>query len=118
MAKKKPSVIDRFMALSEEQKAAQLADLEHFDRENPGPSKRDALPGKPLTAAQKRIWNKAKTKRGRPEIGEGSTVVPVSIERGLLKKADAYAKQHHLKRSQLIAQGIRLVIAGTKSKAG
>jgi metal-responsive CopG/Arc/MetJ family transcriptional regulator len=37
-------------------------------------------------------------------------VIPISIERGLLKQVEAFAKTHHLKRSQMVAQGMRLVM--------
>jgi hypothetical protein len=47
---------------------------------------------------------------GRPMVGKGAKIVPVSIERGLLKLADAFARQHGLKRSQMVAQGLRLVM--------
>jgi hypothetical protein len=67
------------------------------------------LPGKPLTAA-----DSAKHRRaglgGRPRIGLGAKIVPVSIERGLLKEVNDFAKRHNLKRSQMVAQGLRLVM--------
>jgi metal-responsive CopG/Arc/MetJ family transcriptional regulator len=34
----------------------------------------------------------------------------ISIERGLLKEADSYAKRHNLKRSQMVADGLRLLM--------
>jgi hypothetical protein len=37
-------------------------------------------------------------------------IVPVSTERGLLKEADSYARRHHLKRSQMVALGLRMVM--------
>jgi len=87
-----------------------------FDKEWTGPG----LPGKPLTAAQRALHRRAaaaaKAKRGRPTVGKGAKIVPVTIERGLLKEADAFAKQHQLKRSQMVAQGLRLVMQ--RAKAG
>jgi metal-responsive CopG/Arc/MetJ family transcriptional regulator len=47
---------------------------------------------------------------GRPKVGAGAKIVPISIERGLLKRADAFAKRHRLKRSQMIAQGLQLLM--------
>ena len=38
---------------------------------------------------------------GRPVIGKGAKVVPVTIERGLFKLADFFAKRHGLERSQM-----------------
>jgi metal-responsive CopG/Arc/MetJ family transcriptional regulator len=43
-------------------------------------------------------------------VDKGAKIVPVSIERGLLKEADLFAKRHKLKRSQIVAQGLRLVM--------
>ncbi len=45
-------------------------------------------------------------------MGKGAKRVPVSIEKGLLAEAeaDAYAKRHKLKRSQMVAEGLRLVM--------
>jgi len=70
------------------------------------------LPGKPLTAAQKARHRRAgaRAKAGRPKIGAGAQIVPVSIERGLLAQADAFAQRHHLKRSKMVAEGLRLVM--------
>jgi hypothetical protein len=67
------------------------------------------LPGKRLTAA-----DRAKHRRaglgGRPRVGEGAKIVPISIERGLLRRADAFAKRYKLSRSQLLAEGLRLAM--------
>jgi hypothetical protein len=88
-----------------EMTAAQLrAATRQYDREFTG----SGLPGKPLTAADRALHRKA---RGRPTIGKGAKIVPVSIERALLTQADAFAHRHKLKRSQLVAQGLRLVMA-------
>ena len=75
-----------------------------YDREWTGPG----LPGKPLTAKDRALHRKA---RGRPMIGKGAKIVPVSIERELLSRADAFAKRHKLKRSEMVAKGLRLVMA-------
>jgi len=74
-----------------------------YDREYTGPG----LPGKPLTAADRALHRKA---RGRPIVGKGAKIVPVSIERDLLAKADAFAQQHKLKRSEMVARGLKLVM--------
>jgi len=76
-----------------------------YDRPWSGPG----LPGRPLTRAD-RARHRSANLGGRPKIGEGAKIVPVSIERGLLKEADAFAKHHKLKRSQMVAQGLRLVM--------
>lgn len=64
----------------------------------------------PLTANDKRLHARAK-RRGRPRIGEGAEKIRVSIERGLLVKSDAYARKHGMSRSELIAKGLKAVMA-------
>ncbi len=66
------------------------------------------LPGKPLSAGDRALHRKV---LGRPKIGKGAKIVPVSIEQGLLQTADAYARRHKLKRSEMVAQGLKLVMA-------
>jgi hypothetical protein len=53
----------------------------------------------------------AKLRRGRPRVGKGAKRVLVTIERGLLKDADAYAKRRGLTRAALISKGLRTVLA-------
>ena len=85
--------------------AAQLKDAtSEYDREWTGPG----LPGKPRTSPDRSLHKRA---RGRPQVGKGAKIVPVSIERQLLTQADAYAKRHKLKRSQMVAEGLRMVMA-------
>jgi hypothetical protein len=98
---KKLSPIERFIALSDAEKDAQVAPYEK------GTDPRD---WHPLTPAQRRQWSRIKRKVGRPRVGKGAKIVPVNIERGLLKEADSFAKQHKLKRSQMVAEGLRLVM--------
>ena len=104
MAKKSTSPIERFMALSKAEKAAELAPFER------GEVPRSQL--RPLTPAERRRWDRIQKglQRGRPTIGAGAKILSVSIEQGLLEKADAFAKRHKLKRSQMVAQGLRLVM--------
>jgi hypothetical protein len=67
----------------------------------------------PLTAADRERHRRAKArgrKSGRPVVGKGAEKIRVSMERGLLHRADSFAKQHGLSRSQLIAQGVELRI--------
>ena len=66
---------------------------------------------KPLTAAQRARWNKVKKHLGgRPRLGEGTEVVAVTVEKQLLRRANAFAKSKGLNRSQLFSQGLRLVM--------
>lgn len=48
---------------------------------------------------------------GRPATGVTTTSVNVSVDSQLLRDADAYAKKNGLKRTQLIAAGLRLAMA-------
>src|SRR5438046_2885137 len=68
--------------------AAELAAAtRQYDQEWTGPG----LPGRPLTTKQRathrRAASQARAKLGRPKVGAGAKIVPISIERGLLKKA-------------------------------
>jgi hypothetical protein len=100
MAKRKP-----YDQMNTAELAAATAE---YDRPWTGPG----LPGRPLTAAQRAQHRQARAhaKAGRPKIGGGTQVVPVSIERGLLMQVNAFAKRHALKRSQMVAEGLRLVM--------
>lgn len=64
----------------------------------------------PLTADMKAQHNRAKKKRGRPKIGKGAKDVMISVEKDLLKLADAYAKKNRLTRSELFARGLRVFL--------
>ena len=97
MPKRKP-----YAQMNTKELAAATAE---FDKPWPGPG----LPGKPLTARDRAKHRKAGL-GGRPQIGEGAKIVPISLERGLLRRADTFAKQHKLKRSQMVADGLRLLM--------
>jgi hypothetical protein len=105
--KAKSDPVARFMALSDAERDAEVA---RFDKPLPlGP---DGLPGKPLTPAMQARWDKIqkRLRRGRPVIGGGAKVLSVSIESGLLKKADGFAKRHKMNRSQMVAEALRLLV--------
>jgi hypothetical protein len=65
----------------------------------------------PPGAEAKARWERAKRKRGRPPVGEGALGVSVSVERGLLERADRLADKLHITRAALIARGLRAVLA-------
>ena len=101
-AAKEPGKIDRYLARPKADRDAELATLD-----------REFTPAEltPLTPVQRASWDRAKKRKpGRPVVGQGAKRVPVTIEGGLLAEADAYAKRHGLKRTQLIADGLRLAI--------
>lgn len=100
----KRSLIDKFLALSDEEKAAEV--------------RRAAdAPSRPLTVAERAEWKrvqaalKAKHKtRGRPVTGRGVKVISLSVEKELLARADAHAKRHGISRAQLVARGLQAVL--------
>ena len=86
-------------------KAERDAELATFDR------KFTPAELMPLTLAQRTSWARAKKRKpGRPVIGKGAKRVPVTIEGGLLAEVDAYVERHGMKRTQLIAAGLRLAM--------
>ena len=100
---RKRSAYERFMAMTDAQRNAEVA---KYDREE------FRLTGKPLTPAQRALHRSAKRKAGRPKVGEGVEKIRISMERGLLRKADRWAIQHELSRSQLIASALKRLMAG------
>jgi hypothetical protein len=104
MAKKKISEYERFMALTDAQKDAEVAVYDKYPA---------GIATKPLRESDKALHRRARARGravGRPMVGKGAKIVPVSIERGLLKQADSFAKRHQLKRSEMVAEGLRLVM--------
>jgi hypothetical protein len=70
-----------------------------------------------LVAAEKRVRaaiRKERPGRGRPVGGKGAERVTTSIERGLLNEADAYSEAKGISRAEMIARGLRLVLASGK----
>lgn len=65
----------------------------------------------PITAAARARWARAKRKPGRPRRGKGAKVISVSVERGLLSRSDALAKDLGLTRAGLIERGLQAVLA-------
>jgi hypothetical protein len=65
----------------------------------------------PMTAAARARWARAKRKPGRPRRGKGAKAISVSVERGLLSRSDALAKDLGLSRAALIERGLQAVLA-------
>jgi hypothetical protein len=101
MAKKKISEYERFMALSDAEKDAEVAEFENST---------DRSRFRPLTPAQRKLWAGIKRRIGRPVVGKGAKPIAVTVERSLLAQVDRFAKKHCLKRSELVAEGLRLVL--------
>jgi hypothetical protein len=95
------SPIEAFLALSNEEKERVYQDVNH-----------ELTPDemRPLTPAERALWRRAQKRMGRPKVGQGSKVVSVSIERGLLQRSDAYARDHGISRAQLIAKGLEMAL--------
>ncbi len=74
------------------------------------PFEKESVRTKPLTPAMRVQERRARRKRGRPVVGEGSEKVLISVERSLLRETDAYAKRHKKNRSQVIVQGLRSIL--------
>jgi hypothetical protein len=64
----------------------------------------------PPTTKQRAQLVRAQRKRGRPRVGAGSKTISVTVEEGLLSKADRLAKKLHVPRAALIARGLRAVV--------
>ncbi len=67
---------------------------------------------RPLTKADQRKLAAAR-KRGRPRVGQGADKIQISVEHGLLERVDRVAGELHLSRSEIIARGLRAVLAFT-----
>jgi hypothetical protein len=69
-----------------------------------------------LTAAERNAWERARRKPGRPRRGDGVKVISVSVERGLLARSDALARDLGISRASLIERGLKAVLeAGDRS---
>jgi hypothetical protein len=64
---------------------------------------------RPMTPAERSEEQKAR-RAGRPKIGMGIQRINISIEGSLLAQADEAARRQKVGRSQLIAEGLRLVL--------
>jgi hypothetical protein len=71
---------------------------------------------RPLTPDEQELWNRVKSRRGRPKVGEGFQRISVSIERGLLTRVTALAKERRISRSQLLAQALEAELARSGSR--
>jgi hypothetical protein len=67
--------------------------------------------GEPPPEALARL-RRSDAKRGRPKIGNGVKVISLSVEQGLLARADRLAKKLKISRAQLVRRGLEAVLAG------
>jgi hypothetical protein len=91
---------EKFMALTETERQRLVARLE---RESP---QCRLARSRPLNAGERKRWGKFQEKLGRPRIGRGSKAISLTLEKGLLEQADAFARRHGLSRSQLVAESL------------
>jgi hypothetical protein len=110
MARKNKEMTGRdFEALPEAEKRRIVDELERMTPEEL------IAQSRPLTKAEaareRGMRRAAKARLGRPVVGQGSRHVAVTLERGLLQRADEYAKRRGLKRSEMIAAGLNLLMA-------
>jgi hypothetical protein len=63
-----------------------------------------------MTPQEQAEWEKRQRGRGRPRKGLGAVNVLISFERGLLDRADAFARGRGIGRSALIAQALQAMI--------
>lgn len=71
---------------------------------------------RPMTAAERTAWETARRKPGRPRRGAGAKVISVSVERDLLARSDALARDLGISRAALVERGLRAVLeAGEQS---
>ena len=95
---------DKIIAMTDAERAKIIADIESESTESM------IARSTPLTPEQRRNWNKflKRNRGGRPKHGKnGTQIVSVTVEKGLLRKADSYAKRHGMKRSELVAISLR-----------
>jgi hypothetical protein len=70
-------------------------------------------PALPWTPADTALHDKARRKPGRPRTGLGAKTIALSIERGLLDRADEFARKRGMTRAQLVAAALRGALGGT-----
>jgi hypothetical protein len=100
---KKKSAIEEFIALPDSEKERIYNELEAETPEDRLANSR------PLNARERRQWRRFKA-LGRPKVGKGAKTISLTVEKSLLKQADAYAKRHGISRAKLVAQGLQAVI--------
>jgi hypothetical protein len=83
------------------------AATEEFDREHVADTFRDMTP-----VEEKALHAAIGKKRGAKAVdAKGVKIVPVRIEAGLLKRADALAKKRGVSRARLVADGLEALLA-------
>jgi hypothetical protein len=66
---------------------------------------------RPMGPLERARWERARRKPGRPRRGAGAKVISVSVERGLLVRSDALARNLGITRASLVERGLKAVLA-------
>jgi len=66
--------------------------------------------GKALSKGDRRLHERAR-RRGRPRVGAGAKRIQVTIEGGLLKRAEAFVRKHRMTRAQFLAEAVEAMLA-------
>lgn len=66
---------------------------------------------RPLTAVERELWEQVKAKGEPPANGKAEQSIAVRIDKALLKRCTALAKKKRLSRDELIARGLRALLA-------
>ncbi len=66
---------------------------------------------RPMGPDERARWERARRKPGRPIRGAGAKVISVSVERGLLVRSDALARNLGITRASLVERGLKAVLA-------
>ncbi|MFI5379514.1 MAG: hypothetical protein ACHRHE_09470 [Tepidisphaerales bacterium] len=90
-----------FDSLTGAEKEAVYNECEHIGPED----------GLPLTRDDIRKHRQSGLRPGRPRVGLGAARINISIERGLLRKADAFARRHKLSRAAVVARSLDALLA-------
>jgi hypothetical protein len=111
--KRNPEMTGRdFDALSPAEKERIFNEIER------GTPEQRRAQSRPLNAAERARWKRVRNKVGRPRIGKGVKTIALSIEQGLLERADAYAGSHGISRAQVVARGLLSILGNDHAKAG
>jgi hypothetical protein len=98
----------------EDYAAMSLAELRDATKEFDNPVNPSKF--REMNPAERARWERVRrggSARGRPRVGAGAgtLTVPVSLERGLVERADAFAAAHGIKRSPLVAMALEVVMS-------
>jgi hypothetical protein len=71
-----------------------------------------------LTAAERRQWQRAKRRPGRPRRGLGVRVISLSVEQSLLEQVDAAVQETGLSRAAIFEACARATLERIRKLAG